>query len=118
MNNPIQTTEKEKPGLTASPSNPSVKIWAGWLVGVLLLASATNLASTGFASLENWFSFVGVTLLAACVLFAGVWLLRGENLPHKLIVLVVAAAVLRLLQRRRKRQLHSPARVEQRRRSS
>jgi len=97
VKNSIPTTENEIPGPTLTSRKPSVKTWGGWIAGVFLLASATNLASTGFSSFDNWLSFAGVTFLAAFILLAGIWLLQGEEIPNKLIILVVGAAVMRLL---------------------
>ncbi len=97
MNNSEQNPVNETTGVHTLWQIPATKTWVTWLAGILLVASTTCLASNNFASLQSWFNFLWVTLLAAGILALGLYLLRSENLPKGLAALVIAAAVLRLV---------------------
>ncbi len=97
MNNSEQNPVNETTGVHTLWQIPATKTWVTWLAGILLVASTTCLASNNFASLQSWFNFLWVTLLAAGILALGLYLLSSESLPKGLAALVIAAAVLRLV---------------------
>lgn len=71
-------------------------LW-GIVVGLIVaLSLLLSLVSNKFSSLNGWGSFFAITFLAAGILWAGLWLLRKENLPDWLIKLVIFGALLRL----------------------
>ncbi len=96
MNNTAPNQENNSTFAAPIWQKPAIRIWAGWLAGILFMTSATCFISNGFSSFSNWAAFLGVTLLAAGVLWLGIWLLHSEQLPKGLVALVIAAAVLRL----------------------
>jgi len=97
VKNSEQNPEYQSMGAHTLWQIPATKTWVIWLAGILLVASTTCLASNNFSSLQSWFNFLWVTLLAAGILVLGLCLLSSECLPKALAALVIAAAVLRLV---------------------
>lgn len=73
--------------------------WQFWLITILfclLLSLALIWISSGFTGVAGWVSFLGAVLIAAGIIVCCWWMLRGENLPRLLGVLIITAALLRL----------------------
>ena len=69
-----------------------------FVLGLGLLSLTTLLAwsASGFQTLDGWFSYFGVLLLAAGMFWLGWWAIRGEPPPRWLLALLLVAALLRL----------------------
>jgi len=76
---------------------PKWAIWAGAGLGILFLSVGLAWASTSLEGIHGWTSFLVILLVGSVILIGAWWLLKRENPPHWLGMLLIGALLLRLI---------------------
>lgn len=76
--------------------NKSIIKIGQYLAGVIVLSCSLALVSSRFTSITGWLSFMIVGIIAGALIIAVLKLMRLEQIPTWLLVLIIAAGLLRL----------------------